>query len=88
MGAKQFAVANREELVRIVARRDGIDLDLARKALSNVQYKFPPMNDPADLAFVVRELVKAGKIERNQVPDVDKFIADVLDNRMIRSVTT
>ncbi|MCC6947927.1 MAG: ABC transporter substrate-binding protein, partial [Bradyrhizobiaceae bacterium] len=44
----KHAVANREELVRIVARRDGIDLDLARKALSNVQYKFPPMNDPAD----------------------------------------
>lgn len=83
----KHAVSNREDLVQVVARRDGLEVDLARRALANVQYKYPPFNDPADVAFVVRELIKADKIERGKVPDVDRFVADVLDNRMIRSVT-
>jgi NitT/TauT family transport system substrate-binding protein len=82
----KYALSNHDELVQIVARRDVLEVDLARKALANVRYKNPPFNDPADVAFIVRELVKAGKIERNQVPDVDRFVADVVDNRMIRSV--
>ncbi|MGH8634453.1 MAG: ABC transporter substrate-binding protein [Burkholderiales bacterium] len=81
------AVSNHEDLVQIVARRDGLDAELARKALANVRYKYPPLNDPADMAFIVRELIKADKIERGRVPDVDQFVADVIDNRMIRSVT-
>lgn len=82
----KHAVSNREDLVQVVAKRDGLEVELARKALANVRYKYPPYNDPADVAFVVRELIKADKIERSKAPDVDRFVAGVLDNRMIRSV--
>lgn len=83
----KYAISNRDEMVQIVARRDGLDPELARRALANVRYKYPPVNDPQDLAFVVQALMNADKIERGQVPDIDRFVADVLDNRMIRSVT-
>lgn len=83
----KHAVSNREDLVQVVAKRDGLEVELARKALANVRYKYPPYNDPADVAFVVQALIKADKIERSKAPDVDRFVADVLDNRMIRSVT-
>lgn len=83
----KYAVSNHGELAQIIARRDGLELELTRKALTNVRYKYPPLNDAADVAFVVQALIKADKIERSKVPDVDRFVAEVLDNRMIRSVT-
>jgi NitT/TauT family transport system substrate-binding protein len=83
----KYAVSNPEELVQVVAKRDGLEVDLARKALTNVRYKYPPLNNPADLAFVVQALINADRIERSKVPNVERFVADVLDNSMIRSVT-
>ncbi|MBI2529232.1 MAG: ABC transporter substrate-binding protein [Candidatus Rokubacteria bacterium] len=82
----KHAMGNREELVQIVARRDGLEPDLARRALTNVRYKYPPFNDPGELSFIVEALMKAGKIEKGQVPDVRKFVAETMDNRMIRSL--
>ncbi len=82
------AVSNRNDLAQIVAKRDGLTVDLAQKALVNVRYKYPPLNDAADLAFVVKALLDAGKIERNQVPDIERFVGGVVDNSMIRAAAT
>jgi NitT/TauT family transport system substrate-binding protein len=87
MGLK-YAVQNPQELNQIVSERDQVTPDQARSALAHVKYKYPPINDPAELVFVVKALMQAGKIEANQVPDMDRFIADSLDSRMIRSVAT
>jgi NitT/TauT family transport system substrate-binding protein len=84
----KHVVANPEDLVQVVAKRDGVEPDLGRVALQNVRYKYPPFNDTTDVAFVVRALMDADKIDHSQVPDVDRFVSDVVDNRMIRSVAS
>lgn len=82
----KYAVENRNELPEIIARRDGTDPDTARQALKNIQYKYPPFNDTKDVAFVVESLLKTGRLDRKQVPDTERFVADLVDNRIIRAV--
>lgn len=82
----KYATANRGELVEIIARRDGTDVETAKLALENVQYKYPPFNDPKDVTFIVESLLKAERLEKKQVPDTAKFVADLVDNRMIRAM--
>lgn len=84
----KHAMRNHDELVQVIARRDLLDPSVARSALANVSYKYPPTNDLALEAFIIRALMKAGKIEKAQVPDVDKFLAETVDNRMIKSLYT
>ena len=86
MGLKH-AVDHPDDLVEIVSQRDHIAQDAARQALTRVKYKYPPMNDAAELGSIVKALIQAKKIESSQVPDMDRFLADTIDNRMIRSVT-
>lgn len=83
----KYTVANPAEFVQIVAKADGLTPELAGAALARVRYKYPPVNDQADLALVVQALMKSGKIERDKVSDANQFVADIVDNRMIRSVT-
>lgn len=83
----KYATSNPADLVQIVAKGDGLTPELAKEALSHVRYKYPPINDQADLAFVVAALMKSDKIERSKVSDAAKFVASVVDNRMIQSVT-
>lgn len=82
----KHAIANRNELVELIARRDGTDVETAKVALGNVQFKYPPFNDPKDVTFVVESLLKSERLDRKQVPDTAKFVADLVDNRLIRSV--
>lgn len=82
----KHAVANPADLVQVVAQRDAVDPSVASQALATVRYKYPPINDLAEEAFIVRALMKAGKIEKAQVADVEKFLADTVDNRMIKSL--
>jgi NitT/TauT family transport system substrate-binding protein len=82
----KYVVDNPAELVPVVARRDGLAEDLARRALANVKYAYPPVNDPADLTTVVESLLASGKLERKQVPDTRKFVEDLLDNRLVKSL--
>jgi ABC-type nitrate/sulfonate/bicarbonate transport system substrate-binding protein len=82
----KYVVDNPAELVPVVAKRDGLDEDTARRALANVKYAYPPVNDPADLAAVVESLLGSGKLERKQVPDTRKFVEDLIDNRLVKSL--
>lgn len=82
----KYAVEHPNEFLPVVARRDGLDVDTARRALANVKYAYPPLNDPADLAYVVDSLMAGGKLDRKQVPDTKRFVADLLDNSIVKSV--
>jgi len=82
----KHAVANHDDVVEVVAKRDGLEPALAREALKNVRFKYPPFNDTADIAFVVQALMNADKIDKSQVRDVGAFVADAVDNRMIKSI--
>lgn len=82
----KYAVDNPREVVPVVAKRDGLDEATARLAMANVKYMYPPFNDPADLTYVVEALLASGRLDRKQVPDTSKFVADLLDNRIVRSV--
>lgn len=82
----KYVVEHPAELVPVVAKRDGLDEDTARLALANVKYAYPPINDPADVAAVVDSLLASGKLERRQVPDPRKFVEDLLDNRLVKSL--
>ena len=83
----KYAIAHHDELVQLIAKRDALaSPELARSALTHVRYKYPPVSDPAGMAFVVRALLEAKKIERERVPDVERFVANVIDNRVVQSL--
>ena len=87
MGMKH-AIENPDELVQVIAKSDHITPEQAREALKHVRYAYPPLNDVAELSFIVKSLVDVQKIEKSRVPDIDRFLAETVDNTMIRSVAT
>lgn len=83
----KFAVEHPDELVQVVSRRDHIDVETTKLALSNVKYGYPPVNDPKQIAYVVEALMDGKKLDRKQVPDTNKFVSDLLDNRLVESLS-
>lgn len=82
----KYVVEHPSELVSVVAKRDGLDEETARRALANVKYAYPPINDPMDLSTVVESLLASGKLERKQVPNTANFVEELLDNRLVKTL--
>lgn len=65
---------NPEEVSELLVKSTGMSKKVINMALKNVQVSYPPFLDIPGLKLQVEELIKDGKIQMSDIPDVDKFI--------------
>ncbi|MBI5966884.1 MAG: ABC transporter substrate-binding protein, partial [Deltaproteobacteria bacterium] len=81
----RFFLAHQEEMLKLMSEKTLMPVKVLKEALEYVQYPDPPYVHVESLRIFTRELIDAGKIPRDKVRDVDKFVAEIYNDRFIKA---
>jgi NitT/TauT family transport system substrate-binding protein len=76
---------NLDEMLKIISRKTKISEKVLRESMKAVGYPDPPYVNMESMKVFARELIDAKKIETAKVPDVDKFLADIYNDKFIKA---
>ncbi len=76
---------NRDEMLKVVSRKTQISEKALNEALKVVGYPDPPYVHVESLRVFAKELIEAQKIEASKVPDVEKFVAEIYNDKFIKA---
>lgn len=76
---------NREQMLKVISRKTQISEKALKEALRVVGYPEPPLVHVDSLRVFTRELIEAQKIEAAKIPDVEKFVAEVYNDKFIKA---
>ncbi len=75
---------NKNEMLKVVSRKTQISEKTLNEALKVVGYPEPPYVHEESLRVFAKELIEANKIEASKVPDVDKFVSEIYNDKFIK----
>lgn len=76
---------NLDEMLKIISRKTKISEKVLRESMKAVGYPDPPYVNMESMKVFAKELIDAKKIETAKVPDVDKFLADIYNDKFIKT---
>ncbi len=76
---------NRDQMLKVISQKTQISEKALNEALKVVGYPDPPFVHAESLRVFTKELIEAQKIEANKVPDVEKFLAEVYNDKFIKA---
>lgn len=76
---------NRGEMLKVISRKTQISEKALNEALKVVGYPDPPYVHVESLRVFAKELIEAQKIEASKVPDVEKFVAEIYNDKFIKT---
>ena len=76
---------NRDQMLKLISQKTQISEKALKEALEVVGYPDPPFVHVESLRVFTKELIEAQKIEAHKVPDVEKFLAEVYNEKFIKA---
>lgn len=86
-GAK-YALAHPEEVVSLISEKAELEPSIAKDALKYVKFRYPGFVSRDDIKWGLDYFLRIKQIEPKQVPDKDKFIAELYDESFLKKVHT
>jgi NitT/TauT family transport system substrate-binding protein len=80
----RFYLANKEEMVKLMSEKTLMPVKVLKDALEHVEYANPPYIHVDSLRIFTKELIEAKKIEPGKVTDIDKFVAEIYNDKFIK----
>ena len=72
-----------QEAQELIANYSGLPPDLIQAAYPIVQYPYPPYVDVYSCKVMLQGQIDAGKIKSEDVPDIDEFIIEAINNSFV-----
>lgn len=79
MKAFDYYIKNREETIDLMAKATGLSRQLVSLSLVQVKHPFPPFVNVESLKIMAEGLINTGKIQKEAVPDINKFVEKSYD---------
>jgi len=76
---------NLDGMLKIISRKTKISEQVLKESMKAVGYPDPPYVNMESMKVFAQELIDAKKIEGKKVPDVDKFLADIYNDKFIKA---
>ena len=76
---------NLDGMLKIISRKTKISEQVLKESMKAVGYPDPPYVNMESMKVFAKELIDAKKIEVAKVPDVDKFLADIYNDKFIKT---
>ncbi|MEW6376880.1 MAG: ABC transporter substrate-binding protein [Thermodesulfobacteriota bacterium] len=84
MKAFQYEQKNHEENIDLVVKYTNAPKDVVKKAWGHTPHPYPPYVSVESLKMQADGLIKGGKIQKDKVKDLDKFVADLYHPKFIK----
>jgi NitT/TauT family transport system substrate-binding protein len=81
----RYFLKNQDEMLKVISQKTQISEKALKEALKVVGYPDPPLVHVESLRVFTKELIDTQKIEASKVPDVEKFVADIYNDKFIKA---
>jgi NitT/TauT family transport system substrate-binding protein len=81
----QYFNAHKEEMIKLMSEKTLMPIKVMKEAVEFCGYPNPPYVNVESLKIFTRELIDAKKIEPHKVPNVDKFVAEIYNDKFIKA---
>ncbi len=79
----KWVLEHSEEAQNLIASYSGLSIDLIEAAYPIVQYPYPPFVDVESCKVMLQGQIDAGKIKGEDVPNIDEFLMNAIDNSFV-----
>jgi NitT/TauT family transport system substrate-binding protein len=86
MNAMKWVLENPEEFETLIADYSGLSIELIEAAHTIVKHPYPPRIDVASMRIMLEGQIKAGKINTENLNDLDIFLNEVINNSYVEEL--
>ena len=84
--AQRWVLDHPDTAEEIIANYSGLSVNLIHAAHPVVQHNYPPYLDLTSMRIMLEGLMASGKIDPKDVPDLDSFLNQAVDNSFVTSL--
>jgi len=85
MKSYQYEQKNHEETIDLVVKYTNAPKEVVKKAWAHTPHPYPPYVSVDSLKMQAEGLIKGGKIQKDKVKDLDKFVADLYHPEFVKA---
>ncbi len=86
MKAMKWVLENPEEAEGLIANYSGLAPSLVEAAHPIVKHPYPPLVHVPSCKIMLEGQIEAGKIKSEDVPDIDEFLSEAIDNSFVEDL--